>query len=63
MRGESFVGYFQARNSGTYVSASASSWSFPSSRSFKTVSAVKAFVIEAIRNKVSGVTGRFDSRS
>ncbi len=63
IRGESRVGYFQPRSSGIYVSASASSRSLPSSRSFRTVRAVKAFVIEAMRNSVSAVTGRLDSRS
>ncbi len=60
--GESCVGYFEPGSSGI-CSAGASRRSLPSSRSFRTVRAVKAFVIEAMRNSVSAVTGRFDSRS
>ena len=57
--GESLVGYLRAFISGTYFSAGSSSASFPSSRSFKMAIAVKLFVIEAMRNTVSAVTGDF----
>ena len=61
--GESSVGYSRAFSSGTYVSAGASSDSFPSSRSRRIESAVNALVIDAMRKSVSGVTGRFASIS
>jgi hypothetical protein len=62
-RGESVVGYARFFSSGTYRSARSSSDSLPSSRSFRIAIAVKLFVIEAIRNTESRVTGAFEGNS
>src|SRR4051794_41162381 len=62
-RGESLVGYARCVSSGTYRSAGSSSESFPSSRSLRIATAVKLFVIEAIRNTVSRSTGALAATS
>jgi len=57
IRAESLVGYRRAFSSGTYFSAGSSSDSLPSSRSARIDIAVKLFVIDAMRNTVSALTG------
>ena len=53
--GESAVGSCTEASSGTCVAASSSRLSLPSSRSSRTVAAVKLLVIEAIRKTEDGV--------
>src|SRR5260221_200940 len=57
MTGASLVGYRSPASSGTYFAAGSSSDSFPSSRRLRMAMAVKLFVMEAMRNTVSGSAG------
>ena len=61
--GESAVGYFRFASSGMYFAAGSSSCSLPASRSLRIDIAVKPFVIDAMRNLVSSVTGAFVATS